>query len=71
VDGWACLGSGNLNHLSLRVNQQQNFATSDPTFASRLKSDLFEADFNHSAQLTSPISVDWADVVADFLLEGL
>jgi len=70
VDGWACLGSGNLNHLSLRVNQEQNIATSDPAFASRLKSDLFEADFNRSAQLTSPISVDWVDVVADFLLEG-
>ena len=35
VDDWACLGSGNMNHLSLRVNQEQNVATSDPGFAQR------------------------------------
>jgi len=30
VDGWACLGSANLNHLSLRVCQEHNVASSDP-----------------------------------------
>ena len=24
MTGWSCLGSGNLNHLSLRVNHEQN-----------------------------------------------
>ncbi len=70
VDDWACLGSANLNHLSLRVNQEQNVATSDPGFASRLRTDLFEADFARSYQLAAPISVDWVDFFADFLLEG-
>ena len=70
VDGWACLGSANLNHLSMRVNQEQNLATSNPGFTSQVKADLFEADFSRSYQLTSPISVDWVDFLADFLLEG-
>jgi len=71
VDDWACLGSGNLNHLSLRINQEQNIATSDPEFAQRLKRDLFEEDFARSYELTEPISVDWVDFLADLLLEGL
>jgi len=70
VDGWSCVGTGNLNHLSLRVNQEQNIATSDPDFAARLKHDLFEEDFARSHRLTEPVSVDWVDFLADFLLEG-
>jgi cardiolipin synthase A/B len=71
VDGWACLGSGNLNHLSLRVNQEQNIATSDPALAARLEKDLFDEDFSRSYELTEPISVDWVDFLADLVLEGL
>lgn len=70
VDDWACVGSGNLNHLSLRVNQEENIATSDPVFAGQLKKELFEADFARSYELTQPISVDWEDFLADLLLEG-
>jgi cardiolipin synthase len=70
VDGWACLGSGNLNHLSLRVNHEENIATSDPDFAVQLKKDLFEQDFSRSYELTEPISVDWVDFLADLVLEG-
>lgn len=70
VDGWACLGSANLNHLSLRVNQEQNVASSDPAFAARVQSELFDPDFARSYELTSPIAVDWVDFLAGFLLEG-
>lgn len=70
VDGWACIGSGNLNHLSLRVNQEENVATSDPGFAALLKHDLFEEDFTRSNELTQPISLEWVDFLADVLLEG-
>ena len=71
VDGWSCVGSGNLNHVSLRLNQEENIATSDPDFANELKRDLFEADFARSYELTQPISVDWVDFLADLVLEGL
>lgn len=70
ADGWACVGSGNLNHLSLRVNQEQNIATSDPAFAARLEHDLFESDFRRSYELTQPVRVDWVDFLTDLLLEG-
>src|SRR4029077_8714443 len=71
VDNWACVGSANLNHLSLRVNQEQNIASSDPTFAARLRADLFVEDFARSYELTAPISVDWVDFLSDLVLEGL
>lgn len=70
VDGWACLGSANLDHFSLRINQEENIATSDPTFSEELKHDLFEEDFAHSYKLTKPISVDWTDFLADQILAG-
>jgi cardiolipin synthase A/B len=70
VDGWACLGSGNLNHLSLRVNQEQNVATSDPAFAEELNRQLFQTDFARSYELTESLSVDWVDFLADLALEG-
>ena len=70
VDDWACVGSGNLNHLSLHLNQEQNVATSDPAFTAHLKNDLFTQDFAHSYELTAPISVDWVDSLADLVLEG-
>ena len=70
VDGWACLGSGNMTHLSLELSQEQNIATSDPAFAARLKHDLFEEDFARSYELNQPIAVDWVDFMADTVLEG-
>jgi cardiolipin synthase len=71
ADGWSCIGSGNLNHLSLRVNHEQNIATSDPGVAERLKLDLFEADFARSYELKEPLSLEWVDVLADLVLEGM
>jgi len=70
VDGWVCIGSGNLNHLSLRVNQEQNVATSDPAFATEVEQQLFEQDFARSYELSQPLSVDWVDFLADLVLEG-
>jgi len=71
VDGWSCVGSGNLNHMSLRLCQEQNIATSDPAFSERLKHELFEVDFGSSYELSRAISVDWADFLADMVLENL
>lgn len=70
IDDWACLGSANLNHLSLRLCQEQNVATSDPAFAARLKKELFAEDFDRSYELTEPVSIEWVDFLADLLLEG-
>ena len=70
VDDWACIGSANLNHLSLRVCQEHNVATSDPAFAARLKRELFEEDFSRSYELTEPVSIEWVDFLTDLVLEG-
>src|SRR5262249_13612187 len=32
ADGWACMGSANLNQWSFRVSEEENIATSDPDF---------------------------------------
>jgi len=71
VDGWSCLGSGNMTHLSLDWSQEQNIATSDPAFAAQLKHDLFDEDFARSYELNQSISVDWMDFLADTALEDL
>jgi len=68
VDDWACVGSANLNHLSLRLCQEQNIATSDPQFVARLKRELFEEDFIRCFELTEPVAVDWVDFLSDQLL---
>jgi phosphatidylserine/phosphatidylglycerophosphate/cardiolipin synthase-like enzyme len=70
VDGWACVGSSNLNHLGLRVNHEQNVATSDPVFAGQLRRDLFEQDFARAYELTEPLSVGWFDLLSDIVLES-
>jgi len=70
VDDWACVGSSNLNQFGLRLCQEHNVATSDPVFARTLKHDIFEADFDRSFQLTAPVSVAWADWLADIVVEG-
>jgi cardiolipin synthase len=71
VDGWACVGSANLNHLSLRLCREHNIATSDKTFVDQLRAELFETDFAKSYEMTSPIRVGWADFLTDLALENL
>ena len=48
ADGWACIGSANLNQWSLRLSEEENMATSDPAFAAELKAKVFEPDFARS-----------------------
>jgi len=62
-DGWACLGSANLNKMSLRVGQELNVAYSDPATVKHLLDELFEKDFNRSREVKTPAAVDWFDAV--------
>jgi len=68
IDGWACLGSANFNHLSLRLNQEVNVATSDAATVEKLRSELFEVDFEKSHELREPIPVGWTDRVVEELM---
>ncbi len=67
IDGWACFGSANFNHLSLRLNQEVNVGTSDAGTVERLRRKLFEVDFQKSYELRKPIPLGWTDR----LVEGL
>ncbi len=71
VDGWACFGSANFDALSLRLNGEDDLATSDPAFAARFRHDVFEADFARGRELLEELPVDWQDYLADAILNPL
>ncbi len=52
IDGWACLGSANLDKASFRFNKEIDLATSHPVFVDKLISRLFKTDFDQSILLT-------------------
>jgi cardiolipin synthase len=70
-DGWACLGSANMDKLSFRVNREINLATSNPSAVERLVKRLFLPDFAKSVELSEPPPRKWntffAEAVADHL----
>lgn len=60
-DGWACVGSANLDRLSLKINQEINIATSEETAVQELLDELFLVDFEKSRELTEPFPEQWND----------
>jgi cardiolipin synthase len=60
-DGWACLGSANMEKMSLRVSQELDVAFSDPATVDLLKSNLFETDFNRAREIKEPEPMNWMD----------
>jgi phosphatidylserine/phosphatidylglycerophosphate/cardiolipin synthase-like enzyme len=71
VDGWACLGSANFDALSLRLNREDDLATSNPAFVAKFRHDLFDADFQKAGELKEELPEEWKDHLADFLLNPL
>ena len=71
VDGWAAVGSANLNQFGLRLDQEHNVGTSDPEFCEELKNRLFEEDFTHSQEMVRPLMLEWTDFLTQVVLEGL
>ena len=70
-DGWACVGSANMDKLSLRVSQELDVAYSDPTAVDRLRRELFEADFQKSRELRGPVELEWFDFFLKALADQL
>ena len=72
VDGWAMVGSANLDKLSLRDNNEANIATSHPQTVKALKERLFETDFERSHELKKKLPAgpgyQLAEAVADIFL---
>ena len=60
-DGWACLGSANIDQLSLRINKEINIATSHPEAVDALVETLFERDFAASPEMEEVFAERWVD----------
>lgn len=71
ADDWGCVGSANLDTLSMRINRELNLAFSDPAALRRLESEVFLKDFRTSKRLrladtASPVA-PLAEAIADQL----
>ena len=64
-DGWASVGSANLDRLSLRINKEINIATSAPEAVDVLISQLFEPDFETATELQQAIPERWTDYIIE------
>ncbi len=64
-DGWASMGSANLDRLSLHINKEINIATSEPAAVQALTKALFEPDFARSRELTEPFPLRWTDHIIE------
>ena len=51
-DGWATVGSANLDTISLRINRELNVSFNDPNLVNELAELVFEPDFQASRLLT-------------------
>lgn len=51
-DGWVCLGSANMDTLSLRINREKNIAFSDPETVARFRRQVVERDLRRSRRLS-------------------
>ena len=70
-DGWACLGSANMDNLSLRRNREMNLATAHPPAVDALREQVFHVDMEKSMELTSPLPSNWSDYLAELLADSL
>lgn len=70
-DGWATVGSANLDTLSLRINRELNLAFSDPGSIRGLERAIFLPDLRRSRRLelgeTTTLSAALAEVLANQL----
>lgn len=70
-DGWATLGSANLDTLSMRINRELNLGFSDPETVRGLERAVFSPDFRRSDRMklsdTDSAMAPLAEAVADHL----
>jgi cardiolipin synthase len=66
-DGWACVGSANLDRLSLHINLELNLATAEPSAVNQLMERLFEPDFRISPELKEPFPERWVDHLVEII----
>jgi cardiolipin synthase A/B len=71
-DDWAFIGSANLDHLSLRLNEEVNIAYSAPAAIREIENRLFLKDFRVSKELRpNSIQTDFKTVLAEMVADSL
>jgi len=70
-DGWASIGSANLDKLSLKVNKELNLATSDPKTVRALMGRVFIPDMTMSKELTAPVQVTAGSRLVEIVVDEL
>ena len=70
-DGWMCVGSANLDKLSLKVNKELNLATSDPVTVDALFDQVFIPDLLKSREITVPVRVTPATYFVEIVVDEL
>lgn len=66
-DGWATVGSANLDTLSLRINRELNLAFSDPDLIAKLETAVFTPDLAAS----SPLKLEDTGMLLAPLIESI
>jgi cardiolipin synthase len=70
-DGWGCIGSANLDTLSMRINRELNLSFSDPAVIRDLEKQVFLPDFRASKRIrleeTATAVAPLAEAIADQL----
>ncbi|MCF7731626.1 MAG: phosphatidylserine/phosphatidylglycerophosphate/cardiolipin synthase family protein [Akkermansiaceae bacterium] len=70
-DNWACVGSANLDTLSMRINRELNLAFSHPATVQGLANLIFAPDFRRSRPLRLSETADIANSLAETLADQL
>ena len=63
IDDWACVGSANMDALSLRINDELNIAFSDKKTVDRLVHGLFKKDFKRAKLLDHNDVANWKESI--------
>ncbi len=70
-DDWACVGSANLDMLSMRINRELNLSFTDQETIKRLEQSVFRTDFKRSSRVslehTEGILNQLSETIADQL----
>jgi cardiolipin synthase len=70
-DGWICLGSANLDKLSLRINKEINIATSHEEAVLGLMERVFIPDMQASVELIDPFPGKGLDFLLEIISDHL
>jgi cardiolipin synthase A/B len=68
-DNWACVGSANLDTLSMRINRELNLAFRDPAMVEALADAVFKPDFRISKRQRVPKETSPVKAVAETVAE--